>query len=141
VDVLVHVLVQHRDRRGVGRIAASAGNFAVLDPGELVVLLPEVGLDQLGRGQEAQNRRVAFGEAAAREGRCRMASSRPAPRVPAPSTAPLTKKERRLVTFSACSFGSMSPLSECGSLSGLAPDGLVSSTIANGPGAFIPKGA
>ena len=69
VDVLGHVLVQHRDGLGVGGVAASAGDFAVLDAGELVVLLPQVGLEDLGRGQEPENRRVALGEAAARERR------------------------------------------------------------------------
>jgi hypothetical protein len=69
VDVLVHVLVQHSHSVVVGRIAAAAGDFAVLDPGELVVLLPDIGLDDLGGGQEAKNRRVAFRQAAAREGR------------------------------------------------------------------------
>jgi hypothetical protein len=67
VDVLVHVLVQHLDRLGVVRIPASAGDFAVLDARELVVLLPEIGLDDLGGGQEAENRRVALGEAAGGE--------------------------------------------------------------------------
>ena len=65
VDVLVHVLVQHRDRLGVGRVPASAGDFAVLDAGELVVLLPQIGLDDLGRSQEAENRRVSLRKTAA----------------------------------------------------------------------------
>ena len=46
VDVLVHVLVQHRDGIVVGRVPAAAGDFAVLDAGELVVLLPQIGLDE-----------------------------------------------------------------------------------------------
>jgi hypothetical protein len=37
-------------------------------PPELVVLLPEIGLDDLGRRQEPENRGVSFGEAARREG-------------------------------------------------------------------------
>jgi hypothetical protein len=45
MDVLVHVLVQHRERRGVGRVAASARNLAVLDAAKLVVLSPEIGLE------------------------------------------------------------------------------------------------
>jgi hypothetical protein len=64
VDVLGHVLVQHRDGLGVIGIPGSAGNFAVLDPGELVVLLPEIGLDDLGCGEELENRRVALCQAA-----------------------------------------------------------------------------
>jgi len=62
VDVLVHVLVQHCDRLGVGRVPASTWHFAVLDPAELVVLLPQVGLENLGRRQELQNRDVALAE-------------------------------------------------------------------------------
>jgi hypothetical protein len=62
VDVLVHVLVQHSHGVVIGRVAGAAGNFAVLDPGELVVLLPDVGLDDLGRGEKAENRFVALGE-------------------------------------------------------------------------------
>jgi hypothetical protein len=66
VDVLAHVLVQHRDRLGVGGIPASTGDLPVLDPGELVVLLPEIRLEDLCRSQEAENRGVAFREAAGR---------------------------------------------------------------------------
>ena len=63
------LVVQYRDRLGVVRIPAPAGDFAVLDARQLVVLLPHIGLEDLGRSQEAKNRRVAFGEALAREGR------------------------------------------------------------------------
>src|SRR5881275_516366 len=63
VDVLSHVLVQHRESRGIGRVAASTRYFAVLDPAKLVVLLPQVGLENLGRGEELQNRHVALAEA------------------------------------------------------------------------------
>ena len=66
VDVLVHVLVQHRDRLGIGGVPAAAGDFAVLDAGQLVVLLPEIRLEDLGRSQETENRGIAFREAAAR---------------------------------------------------------------------------
>ena len=63
VDVLSHVRVEDRDSRGVGRVTASTRNFAVLDSGELVVLLPQVGLENLRRGQELQNRHVPLAEA------------------------------------------------------------------------------
>ena len=66
VDVLGDVLVQHRERPGVGRVSASARDLAVLDPAELVVLLPEVGLEQLGRGEELENRHIAIREPRAR---------------------------------------------------------------------------
>jgi hypothetical protein len=77
VDVPVHVLVEHRDGLGVGRVAAAAGDFAVLDAGELVVLLPQIGLEDLGRGQEPENRLVSRGEAAMRQGRCGIGQQRP----------------------------------------------------------------
>jgi len=64
VDVLVHVLVQDRDRIVVGRVTGSAGDLLVLDAGELVVLLPQIGFDQLGSSQEAENGCVPFGETA-----------------------------------------------------------------------------
>ena len=35
MDVLVHVLVQHRKRLSVGRIPGPAGDFVVLDAAEL----------------------------------------------------------------------------------------------------------
>src|SRR6266576_6733142 len=60
MDVLVHVLVQHRDSVVIGRVPAAAWDLAVLDARELVVLLPDIGLDDLGRGEEPENRRVAL---------------------------------------------------------------------------------
>ena len=66
VDVLVHVLVQHRERLGVGRVPASAGNFAVLDAAELVVLLPQIGFDDFCCRQESENGRVSLRETATR---------------------------------------------------------------------------
>jgi hypothetical protein len=78
VDVLVHVLVQHRDSLRIGRVPASAGNLTVLDAGELVVLLPEIGLEDLERSQEPENRRISPGKTPAREGRCRSGQQPPA---------------------------------------------------------------
>jgi hypothetical protein len=77
VDVLGHVRVEHRKRGGVGRAPAPAGDFAVLDAAELVVLLPGVGLEGLGRSQEAENRRISRGETAAGGGRCRLGQQPP----------------------------------------------------------------
>ena len=37
MDVLVHVLVQHRKRLSVGRIPGPAGDFVVLDAAELAM--------------------------------------------------------------------------------------------------------
>ena len=67
VDVLVHVLVDDGERLGVGPISASAGDLAVLDAAELVVLLPEIGFEQLRGGEELENRRVARREGLAGE--------------------------------------------------------------------------
>ena len=72
VDVLGEILVQHRQGPGVGLVPASARAFAVLDPAELVVLLPQIGLEELRRSQELQNGHVALGEAAIGGGRRRM---------------------------------------------------------------------
>jgi class 3 adenylate cyclase/tetratricopeptide (TPR) repeat protein len=68
VDVLGHVRVQHRQCRGIGRVAAPAGNFVVLNAAKFVVLLPDVGFERLERGQETQNCRVSRRETAAGDG-------------------------------------------------------------------------
>jgi hypothetical protein len=62
VDVLIHVLVEHCKRLRIGRIAASTWNFAVLDAAELVVLPPQIGLEELGRSKELEDRDVALRE-------------------------------------------------------------------------------
>ena len=62
VDVLRHVFVEHFQRRGVRRTAASARNLAVLDAAELVVLLPEVGLQDLRGRQKPQDRGIGLAE-------------------------------------------------------------------------------
>ena len=77
VDVLGHVRVEHRERVCVIGIATAAGHFAVLDAAELVVLLPGIGLEDLGRGEELENRRVSRGEAAACKRRRRIGQQPP----------------------------------------------------------------
>jgi hypothetical protein len=72
VDVLGKILVQHREGPGVRLVPASARALAVLDPAELVVLLPEVGLEELRRSQELQDGDVALGERTFGGGRRRM---------------------------------------------------------------------
>jgi hypothetical protein len=57
-DVLRHIAVEVRQRGDVRRIAT-------VHSSELVVLLPEVALDQLGRGEEPQDRDVALRDRAA----------------------------------------------------------------------------
>ncbi len=56
-DVLGHVAIEIRQRSHVRRVAAVGAP-------ELVVLLPQVDLDQLDRGQQAQDRDVAGGQRA-----------------------------------------------------------------------------
>ena len=68
MDVLRHVGVEYRERVGVVRVAAPAGDFTVLNATELVVLLPEVGFERLERGQEPENRRISRGQTPAGEG-------------------------------------------------------------------------
>jgi hypothetical protein len=53
VDILRHVRIEVLQRRGVSRAPATAGDFAILDPSEFVVLQPEIGLDLLNRRQES----------------------------------------------------------------------------------------
>jgi hypothetical protein len=68
VDVLAHVLVQHGESLRVRPVPGAAGEFAVLDPSELVVLLPQVSLEQLGRREELENRNITAREAPIRGG-------------------------------------------------------------------------
>ncbi len=71
VDVLGHVRVEFAQRLGKRLVAAAARYFPVLNSAQLVVLLPQVGLENLRRGQEPQNRRVAVAEGALAECRSR----------------------------------------------------------------------
>ena len=59
VDVLVHVLVDDGERLGEGAIPPAARDLAVLDAAEFVVLLPEIGFEQLCGGEELENRGVS----------------------------------------------------------------------------------
>ena len=69
MDVLGHVRVEYGQRLGERLVAAAARHLAILDPAQLVVLLPQVGLENLGRGQEPQDRRIALTEVALGERR------------------------------------------------------------------------
>ena len=59
MDVLVHVPIQHFHGVGIGWVPSSAWNFAVLDSGELVVLLPQIGFDDFCCRQESENVRIS----------------------------------------------------------------------------------
>jgi hypothetical protein len=64
VDVLGHVLVQNLQHLDVQSAAASTWNLAVLDAAELVVLLPEIRLEDLERREKLENRIITRCEAA-----------------------------------------------------------------------------
>ena len=64
MDVLRHVRVEHRDGRSKRRVPAAPWHLGVLDPGKLVVLLPEVRLQNLEGGKEAQDGGIAAGQGA-----------------------------------------------------------------------------
>ena len=65
VDVLGKVRIELLQLGGVDGISAAAGDLAVLDSAEFVVLHPEVAFEDLGRGGEAEHGRVALGQTAA----------------------------------------------------------------------------
>src|SRR6266478_7774877 len=65
VNVLMHVFVKHFECLGVEAAAAASGDFAVLNAGEFVVLLPEIGFEDFSRRQKAQNGDITHGDDAA----------------------------------------------------------------------------
>src|SRR5438132_2476793 len=66
VDVLSHVSIELCERIRVGLVSSPAGYLAVLNATQLVVLLPEVGLENFERGKESENCSVALREASTR---------------------------------------------------------------------------
>src|SRR5437868_14761094 len=60
MDVLIHIAIQDFEGLGVDWISTSARDFAVLDSTELVVLHPEIGLENLRRGRESEQGRITF---------------------------------------------------------------------------------
>jgi hypothetical protein len=100
VDVLGHVPVELLEGRRVGRAAAPAGDLAVLDPPELVVLLPQVGLEDLRRCQEPEDRRVTVGVRRAGLGQRETIAQEPrTDGAPAPSATLVPRKERRFASL------------------------------------------
>jgi hypothetical protein len=53
VYILIHVSVENLQLLGEFLVPAAAQLFAVLDSPEFVVLLPEIGLEDFGRGQKS----------------------------------------------------------------------------------------
>src|SRR4029077_14389471 len=60
VNVLGHVRIEKRNGGGVGWTSTASGDFAVLDSPEFVVLLPQIGFEDFGRGQEPQDGYIAY---------------------------------------------------------------------------------
>ena len=60
VDVLVHVPIKHFQGIGIGLIPSSAWFFPVLDAPELVVLDPEVRLEDFRRRRKPEHGGIAF---------------------------------------------------------------------------------
>jgi hypothetical protein len=56
---LRHVPVDRHKEVAIGLVAASAQNFAVLDSAELVVLFPQIGLEDLDGRKKTKNIRVS----------------------------------------------------------------------------------
>jgi hypothetical protein len=65
MDVLVHITIKDFQGLGVDWIPSSSRDFAVLDPSELVVLAPEIGLEDFGRRREPEQGRVSRRDTAA----------------------------------------------------------------------------
>jgi hypothetical protein len=63
VNILIHIPIEHAKGSRVRRVPRPAGNFAVLDASQLIVLLPQIGFEDFRGSQEAENSDVPFGEA------------------------------------------------------------------------------
>src|SRR5258708_40088146 len=61
VNILGHVCIKKRNGSGVGGTSTSSGDFAVLDSAEFVVLLPEIGFEDFGCGQEPKDGHITYG--------------------------------------------------------------------------------
>ncbi len=67
MDILRHIAIEYLKSLDIRRAAAAAGDFAILNAAQFVVLLPQISLDDFGCRQEAQDSRVSLCEAAAVE--------------------------------------------------------------------------
>src|SRR5689334_21210650 len=70
VNIYEHVLIEIVQRFGIGRISASAWNLFILDTPKLVVLLPEIRLQNLKCSEEPQNVDIALGDCGASGSSC-----------------------------------------------------------------------
>jgi hypothetical protein len=108
VDVLVHVAVELFQSLGILRTAAPAGDLTVLYASELVVLLPQIGLQDFECGKEAENVDVSLSR---RVGECR--DGNPAVRSPVPmggAASAERRTERRVAECFDCLMCIMTPL-------------------------------
>ncbi len=64
MDVLVHIAVKNFKGGGVERTTTPSWDFAILDSSEFVILLPQIGLKDLGGRQEPENGGVSWRETA-----------------------------------------------------------------------------
>ena len=98
VNVLRHIGIKDRNGSRKCWIPAPTGNFVVLDAREFVVLLPEIGFDELRRRKEPQDRDVSPREVTVMPSGAGLASSAmsvaPAATAPADAT-PRRRNERR----------------------------------------------
>jgi hypothetical protein len=62
VDVLGHVRIELNNSILVNCNWSSARYFAVWDSSELVILDPEIGLENFGRGSKPEQSGIAFGQ-------------------------------------------------------------------------------
>jgi hypothetical protein len=99
VDALVDVTIEVLQRGGECLVATARRQLVILCPAQFVVLLPQVGFEDLRRRQKPQDGGVAASETALSE-RLGALDSTVAPSTPSP--APLTNERRLLPPWSDC---------------------------------------
>src|SRR4029077_10471838 len=65
VDVLVHIAIKDFQGLGIDRTPSSSLDFTVLNPSELVVLEPKIGLEGFDRRRKPEQGRVSCCDSAA----------------------------------------------------------------------------
>jgi hypothetical protein len=55
VDVLGHITIENLKGSGIQHTPTSPRDLVVLDSSEFVVLLPQIGLKDFGRGEKPEN--------------------------------------------------------------------------------------
>src|SRR5438477_10378356 len=62
MDIHRHVFIEIIERLGIGGISAPSRNFAILNSSKFIVLLPEIGLQNLKSSKESQDIHIALGK-------------------------------------------------------------------------------